>query len=478
MTELVAKVRRWVREPVAFVREVLGIEPDDWQADVLNGYATHDRVALKACKGPGKTAVEAWAGLHFMACYPHCKVIGTSITGDNLRDGLWTEFSKWMQRSPFLMSQFDWSAERIVHKQHPSTWFAAARAWPKDADKTQQANTLAGIHNDYILFLLDEVSEYPDGVVAAVEGNLSTGKVTKLIAAGNPTKSSGPLHRMCTTDRARYFVKEITGDPDDPRRAKRISLEWARDQIAAWSRDSNYVRVNVLGQFPHGGSDNYISPDLVSAAMQRSIKRADYIDAPRVLGVDVARFGDDRSVLTPRQGVVTFRQRVHRELSTMELVGQVVLFAEESKFKPDMIFVDDIGVGGGVSDRLEELGQPVMRVNASARANHPVLYGNKRVEMWGEAKDWLAAGGSLPDDPELHAELTAPTYKQHSSGAVYLESKDEMKKRGLNSPDKADSWVLTFAAPVISARMRDQNDQYGQGHRTTHEYDPYAEGGR
>lgn len=466
----IANAARWIGDPVAFVREVLGAEPDDWQVTVLEGYAKHDRVAMKACKGPGKTTAMAWAGWHFLFCYPHSKVIGTSITGDNLRDGLWTELAKWQQRSDFLKDQFQWHAERIVHKEHSETWFASARTWPKEADKTQQANSMAGIHADYELFLLDEVSEYPDGVVAAAEGNLSSGKVLKLIAAGNPTRNSGPLYNMCTRDRSRYFVVEITGDPDSPKRAKRIDIDWAREQIKTYGRDSNYVRVNVLGQFPHGGLDNLIAADVASEAMARDILPVAYVHSPKIIGVDVARFGDDRSVIQKRQGLVAFRAKVFRELDTMALTGQVV--DEVRSFEPDMVFVDAVGVGAGVCDRLKELGYTVMPVDSGARARNSAKYANKRVEMWAEMAEWLKVG-CIPENPELLAELTAPTYRFKSSGQMELERKDEMKKRGIASPDLADALAFTFAEHVIAKddRLRDRHMNRSVGHAVT-EYEP------
>jgi phage terminase large subunit len=149
------------------------------------------RLALKACKGPGKTAVLSWIAWWFLATRPHPKIAATSISWDNLSDGLWTEMSKWQQKSDFLVKHFEWSKTRISCKAHPETWFMSARSWSKSASSDQQANTLAGLHADFILFILDESGGIPSSVMAAAEAALSTGIECKLIQAGNPTHLSG-----------------------------------------------------------------------------------------------------------------------------------------------------------------------------------------------------------------------------------------------------------------------------------------------
>lgn len=463
------KLLRWKRDPVAFVREELHAEPDAWQRKVLDALPTNQRLAMKACKGPGKSCLMAWAVWWFMATRKDAKVIATSVTEDNLKDGLWAELKLWQHQSKFLSEVFTWTAMRIMCKERPETWFASARTWAKDADKSQQANSLAGIHADNVLFVLDEVSEYPDGVVAAAEGGLTSGPNCKIIVAGNPTRTSGPLYRICTKDRALWWVIEITGDPDDPMRAPRIDLVWARQQIEQWGRDSAFVMVNVLGQFPPGQSDGLIGADLVSDAAKRVILEAQIDGQPRILGVDCARFGDDRSVLFPRQGLVAFTPRIFRELSAMELCGQVIRYDES--WKPDAIFVDASGIGGPVVDRLRELGKD--HVYGVDFGSKPLRKGyvNRRAEIWVECREWLRKGGAIPEDPDLIAELTAPTYTYDSQGRIKLESKDDMKKRGINSPDKADGLVLTFAAPVVPRTAQPRFQQAN----TCGEYDPIAE---
>ena len=463
-----------------FVRQVLKAEPDSWQVEVLQAVAANQRVALKASKGPGKSTLLAWIGWWFLLTHLHPKVVCTSVTSDNLRDNLWTEFSKWQQKSEVLRTAFSWSAERIQSKDHPTTWWASARTWSKDADRVKQGEALAGIHADNVLFLVDEAGGVPDAVVATAEAGLanaddSAGRVAKLVIAGNPTELSGPLHRACTTERGLWWVKEISGDPDDPNRAPRVSIAWAREQIAKYGRYNPWVLVNVFGQFPPSQSNTLIGAELAGQAARRNMGEEAVRHEPRILGVDVARFGDDRTALAYRQGFMSFAIETHRNLDTMATADRVAWVI--SRWKPDGVFVDQTGIGAGVVDRLRQLGhyQVIGIDNASSPlALEPKLL-NRRVEMWWLVAAWLRHG-CIANDGELIAELTAPTFKFDAQQRLVLESKADLKKRGLPSPNKADALALTFAAPV---HKRPEVEISGaateEGRALGHDYDPYTQ---
>lgn len=469
MSADIEAMARWRDSPGDFIREVLCVEPDSWQLEVCEAVRTHNRVCLKASKGPGKSALLAMLAWWFLCTRLHPKVVATSITQDNLRDGLWSEMARWQNGSPLLLRLFTWSAERIVSNDSPETWFMSARTWAKGADKSQQANTLAGIHADNVMFLVDEAGDIPDAVIAAADAGLANanpaeGREALLLIAGNPTRLSGPLYRACTTERPLWYVKEISGDPDDPNRAPRVSVQWAREQIQKYGRENPWVLVNVFGQFPPGQSNALLAVEDVSEATRRTLSDAEYVHEPKVLGVDVARFGDDRSVICLRQGRACFRLSTFRNLDTMQLVSQVAMAIE--KHQPAAVFVDVTGVGAGVVDRLQQLGHNVIGIANSSRASSS-KYLNKRIEMWDVMAAWVKAGGCLPDDAELISELTAPTYFFARDQRMQLESKDDLKARGLPSPDKADALALTFALPVAHAALRGH-----QGVTVRHDYDP------
>lgn len=465
ISQAAQRIKVWREHPIAFVREVFGVEPDAWQAEALEAFPHQQRIAMKACKGPGKTAFLAWIAWNFLATRPHPKIAATSITSDNLDDGLWTEMAKWQARSPFLQVAFQWGKTRIVARDHPETWWMSARTWSKTADATQQADTLAGLHADYLMFLLDESGGIPDAVMAAAEAGLATGIECKLVQAGNPTALSGPLYRACTSERHLWKLIEITGDPDDPKRSPRISVQWAREQIEKYGRDNPWVLVNVFGRFPPASFNALIGPDEVSAAMGRSPARGAYEHASKVLGVDVARYGDDRTVLFPRQGLAAYKPVIMQGANTMQVAGRIMQAIE--RWKPDAIFVDGSGgYGAGVIDVLRSAGQSVVEVQFGGKPIDP-RFRNKRTEMWWLMAEWVKGGGCLPPNAhELGRELTAPEYA-YSGDRFELEHKEQIKERIGVSPDLADALALTFAFPVQPA-MR----QHGSHGKTAHEYNP------
>lgn len=468
-------MRRWREDPIAFVRENFGVEPDPFQLEVLAAFPHKQRIAMKACKGPGKTAVESWLVWNFLATRPHPKIAITSITGDNLSDNMWPELAKWQNRSPFLKKAFEWTKTRIFSKDHPETWWASARTWSRNSDPGQQADTLAGLHADYLMFVLDESGGIPDSVMAAAEGGLSTGIETKIIQGGNPTHLEGPLYRACTTERHLWHVVTITGDPDDPLRSPRISIQWAREQIEKYGKDNPWVLVNVFGQFPPSSINVLLGPEDLQKSMGRQIAIQDYNFAAKVLGVDVARFGDDRTVIFRRQGLHAGRQpKILRNADTHEIAGQTA--REFDEWGADHIFVDDTGGwGAGTIDALIRLGYPVTPVNSSAKAFNP-RYMNKRAEMHFEGAEWVKKGGGLPDIPEIVREATAATYF-FNAGRLQVIEKDMIKKVIGCSPDLWDSFLLTFASPVASLSV---SDRLAAAAGTTNsalksDYDPFDE---
>jgi len=474
--KMAALFREYRSNPVKFVVDQFKVTPDGWQAEALMALVENQRVGMKACKGPGKSAWLAWVGWWALACFPHMKGLATSITADNLRDNLWAELAMWQKKSPLLASQFQWNVERITQRQHPETWFISARTWSKQADKNQQSNTLAGHHGDYTIILIDEAGDIPSGVVASSEASLYTGKFNRICMAGNPTKTEGPLYDAWTTQRHLWWMKEITGDPDDPARSTRINIDRAREAIALWGRDHPWVMVNILGKFPPVQADKLMGPEEIAAAATRVIPQVEWLYEPKIMAVDVARFGDDRSCLGIRQGKVVPKKIVYRNLDLMELAEQIAREYWDST--PDALFIDETGIGGGVVDRLRQLGIPCVGINFGSKPKDP-KFADKRTEMWWDMAIWLKGrngpdtGGSIPNDAELIAELGAPSYYFTGNGKLKLESKDEMKKRGINSPDIADMLCMTFAehvAPplpnVLGAQARSRGLVY--------EYDPYA----
>lgn len=444
------KTKRWRRNPLAFVRELFEVEPDEWQKDVLLAFPHSPRLAMKACKGPGKTCVLAWLIWNFLLTRPYPKIVATSITGDNLSDGLWTELAKWQRHAPMLQSLFEWTKTRIFLKRAPEEWWISARTWPRNGTRDAQADTLAGLHADYLLFLLDEAGGIPDAVMAAAEAGLANargggGKEAHIVIAGNPTHLEGPLYRASTSEREMWHVTEITSDPDDPKRTPRVSKEWAREQIKKYGRDNPWVLVNVFGRFPPSSINTLLGPEDVRDAMKRFYREHEFQHAARVLGVDVAREGDDRSVIFPRQGQQAFPPIEMRNASSIHGAGMVARHWKQ--WGADACFVDGTGgFGSGWVDQLTELNFKPVSIHFAGKANDP-QYANKRAEMWFVCAQWIKDGGALPDVPELVAELSTPTYTFKGDQFI-IEPKELVKDRLMRSPDYADGLALTFAQPV------------------------------
>ena len=466
------RFRAWREDPVLFVREVFEVEPDEWQKDVLGLFPRNQRMAMKACKGPGKTCLLAWIIWNFLLTRPYPNVAVTSITKDNLADGLWKESSKWQQRSPLLQEMFEWQKTRIVAKDPDKApnWWASARNWSKTADAASQANTLAGLHADYILFVIDESGGAPDAIMASAEAALSSCVEGHLLQAGNPTHLEGPLYRACTSERHLWHVTEITSDPDDPKRTPRVSIQWAKEQIDKYGRNHPYVLVNVFGQFPPSSMNALIGPDEVEAAMRRMYREFEIGASPKILGVDVAKFGDDSSVIFPRQGIQAYPPLQYRNIDSIQ--GASVVSRKIDSWNADATFVDDTGgFGGGWIDQMKQLGYPPIPVNFSSSAHSKDKYHNKRAEMMFSCVEWIKNGGALPRCDELLQALTNTTYTfAQSSGKLIIEPKESVKQKlHGQSPDHLDALMLTFAEPV-----RSRSTKAGVS-RHRFEYDPYAD---
>lgn len=476
------KLIDWKNDPVLFVREAFQVEPDHWQMDGLKALASDDdisfRISLQACAGPGKSALLAWAGWWFLATQgdkkEHPKGAAVSISADNLRDNLWAEFSKWQSRCNFLQKKFQWTASRIFAKDHPQTWFISARAFAKAADSETVGRTMAGLHSKYVLYLIDESGDIPPSIVKSCEQGLSTGpKFGKIIQAGNPTSQTGMLYAAASILSHQWTVIRITGDPDDERRSSRIDIDWAREQIDNYGRDNPWVQAYILGMFPASGINTLLGVDEVRDAMDRNPRDVSYKYSQKRLGVDVARFGDDRTVLFPRQGLVAFRPIEMRDARSNE-IGDRIMMAKR-KWEHEIEFIDDTGGwGAGTIDYLIQAGYSPAGINFSGKAIDP-RYFNKRAEMWFELAEWIRRGGCLPKNDQLVKELTAPTYA-FQKGKMMLEPKEKIKDRLGFSPDLADALALTFAHPELPAKseldvLRDKIRGVSTGKART-EFDP------
>lgn len=448
MTPAQQKIKHWRENPVAFVVDNFGVEPDEWQVDALMAFAdpARQRLSLQACAGPGKSAVLAWCGLNFISCYAatgeHPNAAAVSITGDNLRDNLWKEFAKWIERSPFLSSAFKHNADRIVSIDHPKTWFISARSFPKTANDEEMGRTLSGLHSRYILYLIDESGDIKPSIQKSAEQGLSRCAWGKILQAGNPTSHDGMLYAAATAQRHLWHVTRITGDPDDPKRSPRINIDWAREQIRLYGRDDPWVMAYILGQFPPSSINALLSLEEAEAAADRHLREDQYSFAQKRMGIDAARFGDDPWVIFPRQGLAAFTPVIMRGPRSHDVAARVA--KGKADWGSEVEFFD--GTGGyasGAVDCMMQGGHTPIEVQFSGKPDDP-RYFNKRSEIGFRLANWVRRGGAVPRIPNLITAMTGLTYT-FVNGKFRLEEKERFKERFGFSPNEFDALALTFS---------------------------------
>ena len=431
-------VRRYRHNPVLWVQEVLGVDPDDWQKEFLTAIARGDRkVTVRSGHGVGKSTGSSWAMLWFFLTRSPVKVVVTAPTSAQLFDALFAELKRWVGELPEMwQSMITVKQDRIVFNAAPDEMFISART-----SRAEQPEALQGIHSDHVMLVADEASGVPEQVFEAAAGSMSGHSAVTLLL-GNPTRSSGFFYDTHNRLASEWTVFKVSC-ADSPR----VSQDYIDEMASRYGEDSNAFRVRVLGEFPRSDDDTMIAMDLIESARMRDVAVNPY--APVVWGLDVARFGSDSSALCKRKAnVVLEPPRQWKDLDLMQLTGAVVAEYEalEVKERPEVILVDSIGLGAGVVDRLVELGLPARGINVAESPSFGTQYRNLKAELWAKAKAWLERRDCLlPNDSRLISELATVRYKFASNGKLQIESKEEIKKRGLKSPDVADAFVLTFA---------------------------------
>lgn len=411
------------------------------------------QIGVASGHGIGKSAeigmLLDWA----MSTCEDCKIIVTAGTGTQLSTKTVPEVQKWF-RLGINAHWWDINATsiRVKDPKHQANWRTDFITW-----SVQKPEAFAGMHNlrKRIVIVMDEASSIEDIIYEVVEGAL-TDEFTEIIviAFGNPTRNSGSFYRIITgANRWKKF--QI-----DSRKVEGTNKALLDAQIKEWGEDSDRARVRIRGEFPRGGSTQFIGGDVVAQARKRVVEGHESM--PVILGVDVARFGDDRSVICRRQGRKSDFIGKFYGIDTQVLGGKVQEAIDE--VKPDAVVVDGDGIGGAVYDFLIARGYDrktaLVEFHGSATAHDQNKYLNRRAEIWGGMRDWLE-GGQIPDEPEIETDLTGPDYGYHpSKGCLVLESKDEMKARGVDSPDLGDALAMTFAVKIAPKPKPEPEQQF------------------
>ncbi len=432
------------RGPELFVQEVLGVEEiDPWQLEVLRAFGRGERrISIRSCHGPGKTALLAWCVLYMLLFRFPQKTVATAPTRGQLFDALYSEVGKWFNKLPLeVQGLYIVKADRIELAAAPDESFFSVRTARRESPEALQ-----GVHSDHVLLIGDEASGIDEAIFEASIGSMSGHNATTILAS-NPVRTSGFFWKthMDPEVTAMWHTFQISAH-DSPR----VSQEFIDDVAARYGTESNAYRVRVLGEFPAADDDTVIGYELVASAQQRDITPPP--DTRPVWGLDVARFGDDLSVLCQRTGNREDWCREWKKLDTMQVTGRVKQIWDETMphERPKEIMVDSIGLGSGVLDRLRELGLPARGVNVSETASTKDKYRRLRDELWWSAREWFAGRVCQITTPELAYELVIPRYDVASDGKIVIESKGDMKKRGHRSPNYADAFIMTFAGSAAT----------------------------
>jgi hypothetical protein len=440
--DFLAFIERYRDDPVGFVRNVLGAEPLPWQEEMLRAIARGERrISVRAGHGVGKSTGCSWALTWFALTRFPQKGVVTAPTAAQLFDALFAELKAWTNKlPPVLKDSLDIFSDRIALKGAPESSFISART-----SSSERPEALAGVHSEHVLLVVDEASAVPEAVYEAAAGSMSGHSATTILIS-NPTRNSGlfyKTHHELATDWYRIHVSCL----DNPL----VSDDFIRQIKNTYGESSNAFRIRVLGEFALADDDTLIAADLVDSAFDRDITVP--ASEPLVYGLDVARFGTDRTALCKRKGNVVLGVRSWGGLDLMQTVGAVVNEAQGDR--PEEICVDTIGLGSGVADRLREMGWNVRDVNVAESSAMNPNANRLRDELWLSVRDWLGTRSvKLPKDEQLRHELVAPRYTFTSSGKVVVESKDQMRKRGMRSPDLADALCLTFAGTAAGVGGR------------------------
>ena len=435
-------IRAYKDKPVEFTIDFLGVVPDPWQQDAMRRVAAGKRrLSVRAGHGVGKSAFCAWLVIwHMVTRFPQ-KTVLTAPTQGQLFDALFAECKSWISRLPEpVRDLFEVQSERIIYKSKPSDSFVSART-----SSAERPEALAGVHSEHVLLIADEASAIPEAVFEAAAGSMS-GYSACTILISNPTRNTGLFFATHHQLREDWEVMHVScvGNP-------RVTPDFIKQIAATYGENSNQYRVRVLGEFALREDDKLIPAELVDSAIHRDI----VLDAmaPLVYGVDIARFGDDRTVLVKRQGGIVVDIKWWSNADTMQTVGRIV--AEAKQDGPAEICVDSIGIGAGVADRLRELGLNCRDVNVAETAALNPQANRLRDDLWLQIRDWLNTRAvKLPNVERLRQDLVGPTYTFNSLGKIVVEPKASLKKRKLPSPDYADALGLTFAgsASLIGGR--------------------------
>ncbi|MFA5252349.1 MAG: hypothetical protein WC454_07180 [Phycisphaerae bacterium] len=460
---VVGKLKEWRNSPLQFVKECLNVTPTEQQIELLSGsrsIALHKRTSVRSGHGPGKSAVAAWLILWFLVTRPYAKVVCTAPTNRQLTDILLSELSKWL-RTSLVADEFRVFRDAVRSKEAEKEWWVRFISPSVRSSKEEQAETLAGLHGEHILVVCDEASGIPDPVFIPLEGIL-TKEDNKVLTIGNMTRNTGYFY---DTHFNATFKNSWNLLHWDSRKSSNVDKSFPEYMAAKYGIESNIYRIRVLGEPPLQDDTTLIPLYAAEQCIGNDFEVAE--DEPLYLGVDVARYGDDASIIMPRRGLKIFPWETFHKLNTIDLGGFINQTYQEQEASGCAI--DVIGVGAGVSDWLQKHNMKnLYEVNVTAASSNIEKFHKLRDELWCRVRDNCLLGKYSFPSVKLHGEkeslgqqlaneLATVRYKFNAHGGILVENKKDMKSRGIDSPNIADALCLTEYFSNSSTRVFAKN---------------------
>lgn len=460
VSQIVTALEPYYDDPVAFAHDVVGFEPTAQQSEFMMAVANNKRVSVKSGHGIGKTRAEATLAWWFLMTRPKSIIPATAPTSHQLFDILWKELMWVREQLPRAFSDsFDVSSQRIWHKAHKNQWFLQARTARRD-----KPEALQGFHGEHLLILVEEAGGVDSEIFETIEGAL-TEKDNHILLVGNPTRTMGYFYDSHNLHRDQW-VNLTYSSLDSPL----YDHEQAESLKQRYSERSNVYQIRVLGNFPGTEPDQLISiQDLEKAVMLDTL-----VKAPIVWALDVARMGDDESVLCKRHGMRILPLKGWHGLDLEQLARAVMgEFNRTPKdLKPTKIVIDANGIGAGVYDRLVHKGYPVVDFMAQWKPSDPLRWANIKAELYDETASRIKLGKlCLPDfdadgnrENELIAQGASIRYEiDERTGFMRIVGKQTMKdKYGVPSPDRFESVVMSFFDEEADCGREDDDDPFAQ----------------
>ena len=465
---VVDKLKVWRDSPLQFVKDCIPAFMEkitEQQIELLMAIPKEKRVSVRSGHGCGKDGDASIIILWFMTTRPYAKVVCTAPTNRQLKDILMSEISKWLRQST-LAEEFVVQKDIIFHRESQKEWWVRFISPSVRATKEEQAETLAGLHADHLLIIVDEASGVPDPTFIPLEGAL-TQPDNKVLLIGNMTRNSGYFY---DTQFHAAIKKDWFKLHWDSRNSTLVDKSMPEYFARKYGIDSNVYKIRVEGN-PPSQDDTTLIP-LWAAEQCIGLESEVAEDEPLYLGVDVARYGSDASIIMPRRGLVIYPWETFHKLNTIDLGGFINLAYQDQEASGCAI--DVIGVGAGVADWLEKHHMKnLYQVNVTAASSDISKYHRLRDELWVKVRDNCLLGKySFPDvkvagDEEslgmkLSSELGAVRYAFNVHGGIKVESKKDMKARGVDSPNIADALCLTeyFHNSATRVFAKDKTGEY------------------